>query len=66
MREDLKIIVDNSHEVIEKATSIVTYSASGATVFGGITLNEWLGIGGFVIAAASFAFNIWFKMKYKR
>jgi len=66
MSERLNVIVDNSHEVIEKATSIVTYTASAGTVIGGFTLNEWLGFGGLCVALASFGFNVWFKMKYKR
>jgi len=66
MSEHLTSIVDNAHEAIEKATSVVTYTASAGTVIGGFTLNEWLGSGGLCVALASFGFNVWFKMKYKR
>ena len=56
----------NVIDLVHEASSPIAYSASAATVAGAITLNEWLGIGGFCLGVATFIFNVWFKMKYKR
>jgi len=60
-------VVNVVHDIVEKISSSITYSASAITMAAGaLTLNEWLAIGGFCLGLASFAFNVWFKMKYKR
>ena len=54
------------HTVEQIATS-ASYSASGAAVFFGLTVDEWGIIGvlvGIALGVATFTFNIWFKMKY--
>lgn len=59
----------HSADMITSVVSKATYSAAGATTFLGFTVEEWGTIGviaGIVIGAATFAFNVWFNMKYRR
>jgi hypothetical protein len=54
---------------LEQAATAASYSASGAAVFLGLTVDEWGIVGvlvGIVLGAATFAFNVWFKMKHIR
>lgn len=57
---------DSSIEVIEKAATNGAYLASGATIFSGLTVNEWGVVVGMILGFATFGFNVWFKMKYGR
>jgi uncharacterized membrane protein len=54
---------------MEQTATAVSYTASGATVFMGLTVDEW-GIAAAVIGilgvVCTFIFNAWFKMKYQR
>ena len=57
---------DYVHKVDEIATA-ASYSASGVAVFMGLTVDEWGVLGvvvGIVLGLVTFAFNIWFKLKY--
>lgn len=53
-------------ETIEKGATKTAYAASGVTIFSGVTVNEWGVIVGMALGVATFAFNVWFKMKYGR
>lgn len=56
-------------EIVEKTATKITYGASVGTVYFGFTVDEWGVIGiitGIVLGAATFGFNVWFRMKYQR
>jgi len=56
------------HRVDEIGT-VASYTASGAAVWMGLTVDEWGIIGvlvGICLGVATFAFNVWFKMKYSK
>lgn len=55
-----------SIEAIEKTATKGAYIASGATIFSGLTVNEWGVVVGMVLGVCTFIFNVWFKMKYGR
>lgn len=57
---------ESTVEIIEKGASKIAYTASGATIFCGLTVSEWGVLIGTGIGVATFIFNIWFKMKYQR
>ncbi len=42
-------------------TSAVSYGASAVTTIAGLTINEWVALGGFLIGVATFAVNWWYK-----
>ena len=48
----------------EKAIVAATYSASAVTTLAGLTINEWVALGGFLIGVAAFAANLWFKKEH--
>ena len=54
---------------MEQSVAGLSYGVSSATVFLGLTVDQWgifaaaIGILGVI---ATFAFNTWFKMKYRR
>jgi 4-hydroxybenzoate polyprenyltransferase len=51
----------------DKITTAAAYSTSGATFLAGsMSLNEWLAVGGFILAVATFAVNIYFQRKRDR
>lgn len=53
----------------EQSVTNISYSAAGASVFLGLTVNQWGVVGviaGIALGVATFAFNVWFKMKYHR
>ena len=57
----------NTLHTTEQVATTASYSASGVAVFFGLTVDEWGIIGvlvGITLGIATFAFNIWFKMKY--
>lgn len=43
--------------------SATTISGAGIAVVGGLTLTQWLAIGGFALAVAGFFVNLWFKRR---
>jgi len=52
---------------VEQVSTAASYGASGAAVFFGLTVDEWGIIGvlvGIALGVATFAFNVWFKMKH--
>jgi hypothetical protein len=56
-------------QIIESVEGVATkgaYAASGVTIYSGLTVNEWGVVVGMVLGAATFGFNVWFKMKYGR
>lgn len=46
--------------MIEKVSS-ATWSGAIIAGFGALTINQWLAIGGFSLAVAGFAVNVWHK-----
>jgi len=51
----------------DKVTTAAAYTTSGATfVAGSLSLNEWLAIGGFILAIATFCVNVYFQRKRDR
>lgn len=53
---------------MENKVATVTYTSSVLTIFGGLTLNNWLAIGGFIVAVismvAQITITIYFKQKH--
>lgn len=45
----------------DKVATTTTYFASGATIIGALTFNEWMMLGGFVVGLITAIYNIWFK-----
>ncbi|WP_022960286.1 phage holin [Spongiibacter tropicus] len=45
----------------DKASTVGSYAASAVTTLAGLTINEWVAIGGLLIGAATFAVNVWFR-----
>lgn len=53
-------------DAIEKAATKSAYATSGITIVSGLTVNEWGVLVGMLLGVLTFAFNVWFKMKYGR
>lgn len=54
-------------ELVEKTATKISYGAGASSVFLGFTVEEWgvIGIvGGLIFSAATFGFNVWFKLRY--
>ncbi len=51
---------------MEKSGMVGTQAGAVMAVFGGLTLNELLAIGGFLLAAASFVFQVCVTIYFKR
>ena len=49
----------------EKTGVVGTQIGGIMAVFGGLTLNEWLAVGGFFLALISFIFQAWISWYYK-
>ncbi|WP_414617121.1 phage holin [Zhongshania sp.] len=45
----------------DKASTVVSYTASAVTTVAGLSINEWVAIGGLLIGVATFATNVWFR-----
>ncbi len=50
----------------DRISSLVTYSASGAAIIGGLTLNDWAAVIGSVVAVAAFIHNVLHKRALRR
>ena len=48
---------------VDQMTSPATYAASAFTVIAGLTINEWVAIGGLILGLATFIVNWWYKRK---
>ena len=44
----------------EKLATAISYSASAVTTIAGLTINEWVALGGLLIGAATFTVNVWY------
>ncbi len=42
---------------MNQSTSAVSYSASAVTTLAGLSINEWVALGGFLIGVATFVVN---------
>lgn len=49
----------------DKASTLITYTASGAAVIGGLMLNDWAEIIGATVATLSFIYNVWHKYQLR-
>ena len=49
----------------EKST-VLTYTASGAAIFGGLTVTDWAAIVGAVVAVISLVYNVWHKRELRK
>ncbi|MEN3753743.1 holin [Mangrovibacter sp. SLW1] len=51
----------------DKVTTAASYSTAGATfIAGSMSLNEWLAVGGFVLAVLTFGINFYYQRKRDR
>lgn len=51
----------------DKVATTAAYTTSGATFLAGsLSLNEWLAIGGFALAIATFCVNVYYQRKRDR
>ena len=48
----------------EKIATAVSYSASAITTITGLTINEWVALGGLCIGLATFIVNLWYRREY--
>ncbi|USH01097.1 phage holin family protein [Grimontia kaedaensis] len=46
---------------MEKLNVGINYGASAVTVIAGLTINEWVALGGLLIGLATLATNLWYK-----
>ena len=52
---------------MERTVSTASYAVSGsAGVWGDLTLNDWLALGGFSLAVLTFLVNIWYRERHYR
>lgn len=59
----------NELHTMEQIATTSSYGVSGATVYFGLTVDEWGVLGvivGIALGVLTFAFNAWFKMRYLR
>ena len=47
--------------LIEEVAVSTNYGASFVTIIAGLTINEWVAIGGFIMALLMYGTNFWFK-----
>ncbi|EIW1121539.1 TPA: hypothetical protein MCN14_003840 [Klebsiella pneumoniae] len=51
----------------DKVTTAAAYTTSGATfIAGSMSLNEWLALGGFILAIFTFGINVYYQRKRDR
>ena len=50
----------------EKTTGIITYTASGVAMLGGVTLTDWAALVGALVAVLSFLYSIWHKTQLRK
>ncbi|WP_142501286.1 holin [Klebsiella sp. 2680] len=51
----------------DKVTTAAAYTTSGATfIAGSMSLNEWLALGGFILAVFTFGVNVYYQRKRDR
>lgn len=49
---------------MEKSTVMAAYWASFITTVNGLSINEWVAVGGLMIGVATFLTNLWFKREH--
>jgi hypothetical protein len=52
--------------MLGRVSGFITYSASGAAILGGLTLNDWAAVIGSVVAIAAFAHNVMHKRELRK
>lgn len=65
----MKHLITKELQTVEHLATNVSYAASSATVFLGLTVDAWgiaAALVGIVGVIATFTFNAWFKMKYSK
>jgi len=48
----------------ERTSGIITYTASGVAMIGGLTMTDWAALIGALVALLSFAVNIYYRRKH--
>lgn len=51
------------NDVVERSATAATYGGSGLTVFGAVTTNEIVALGGLALAAMTFGVNWYYRHK---
>lgn len=46
---------------LENATSTASYAASAFTTIYGLSVNEWVALGGFLLGLGTFLTNVWYR-----
>lgn len=52
--------------MLTRTSGIITYTASGVAMIGGLTMTDWAALIGALVALLSFAVNVYFKRKHYR
>jgi hypothetical protein len=45
----------------DKISTGISYAASAVTTVAGLTINEWVAIGGLLIGVGTFLTNVWYR-----
>lgn len=56
-------MIDKVQQKVQHVTNVTTPTGGGLAVVGGLSFNEALAVGGFLIALASFAINWYYQHK---
>ena len=58
--------MNENAELAAQLASTAKWSGATAAGFGALTLNEWLGIFGLIVAVIGTVVNVWINFHYKR
>lgn len=45
----------------DRVATATSYIGAGTAVVGGLNFNEWLALGGLIVAILGFIYNVWYK-----
>lgn len=62
--QSFQIKMEKASKVADVVSSPATYSFSVFTVIAGLTINEWVAIGGLTLGLLTFAVNLYYKHKH--
>lgn len=52
-----------SHEQVAQTASLMSYAAGVSTIIAGLSLSEWMAIGGFLFGVLTYFTNLYFKRR---